>query len=192
MENPRIAVILPAGKIFDRIFTEAIAAAGLGELLRISTDLADPKLQAALATLDSCTTVIADVTARNPHAMFLAGYARALKKPILFITQSAEDFPFSGAPIVYGANTEFLRTELAARLSANRSDPTSTPGENDARAKFLSIFGDLLQKHRYEHRGPVEQNEPTVFTLIDQDMDLALVQEIARRARELNLRVRLM
>ena len=192
MENSRIGVILPAGKIFDRIFTEAIVPAGLGEVVRISTELSEAKLPAALATMETCTTIVADITARNPHAMFLAGYARALKKRILYITQHAEDFPFSEQPLVYGSNTEFLRNELVARLSGKHGESVTRHGENDARAKFLSIFGDLLKKHAHEHRGAVELNEPNVFTLVDQNMDLALVQDIARRGRELNIRVRLM
>lgn len=192
MENSRIGVILPAGNLFDRIFKEAIAPAGLGEVVRISTELSEAKLPAALATMETCTTIVADITARNPHAMFLAGYARALKKRILYITQYAEDFPFSEQPLVYGSNTEFLRNELIARLSGKQGESLTKHGENDARAKFLSIFGDLLKKHAHEHRGAVEQNEPNVFTLVDQDMDLALVQDIARRGRELNIRVRLM
>jgi hypothetical protein len=186
-------VIMPAGKLFDRIFAEGIAPIRptLGvELVRLSTDLSAAKIPSTVETLKSCSQVIADVSARNPNVMFLVGCARALEKPITCITQHAEDFPFTGNPIVYGADPNFLRSELLAQFSGEReSAPTSA---DDARAKFLSLFGDLLQKHRYEHRGTIMQDEPTVFTLIDQEMDLALVQEIARRGRELNIRVRLM
>ena len=190
MEYSRIGVILPIGKVFDRIFSEGIVPTGLGEIVRVSTELKDPNLQASLAAIDSCTRIIADVTARNPNAMFLAGYARA-HKPVLYIGQYAEDFPFSDEPLVYGGDTEFLRNALVARLSGN-ADGSISKSADDPRAKFVSLFGDLLKKHGYEQTGPIEQNEHNVFTLVDQNMDLALVQDIARRGRELNIRVRLM
>jgi hypothetical protein len=195
MEKIRIAVILPAGKLFDRTF-EAIGATeqdlGPCEFSRISTDLSGAKLKSAFTKLESANSIIADLTARNPNVMFLTGYARALKKPITFITQHAEDFPFdqSTAPIVYGSDPNFLRTELVAQLSGQRSTPSGKG--DDARAKFLSIFGDLLQKHGHEHHGPILEDQPNVYILINQDMDLPLVQDIARRARELKLRVKLM
>jgi hypothetical protein len=190
----QIAVILPAGKLFDRIFTEAIAPLATQEtqLSRISTHLTEPQLTATLQHLANSTSVIADLSARNPNVLFLTGYARALNKPITYITQHAEDFPFSAEPIVYASDLNFLRNELLSSVSGQAGQTLSAPTKDTAREKFLSIFGDLLQKHGYEHRGPIEQNEPTVFTLVDQSMDLPLVQEIARRGRELNLRVRLM
>jgi hypothetical protein len=187
-------VILPEGKVFDRIFVEGIAPIGPArgvELTRISTDLSLGKIAGILATLKSCSQVIADVSAKNPNVMFLAGCARALDRPILYITQHAEGFPFTEAPVVYGADPSFLRTELLAQVTAGPGANGGAEAE-EPRAKFIAIFGDLLQKHGYEHRGPVQQDAPNVFTLVDQDMDLSLVQEIARRGRELNIRVRLM
>jgi hypothetical protein len=196
MEKQRIAVIQPAGKIFDRTYTEAIlpiATTLNADLTRVPTDL-HQQLPSALDTLKSAQTIIADLTGLNPHIMFLTGCARALDKPIHFLTQHAETFPFESAPIVYTADLAQLRTDLISiltSLSSQTNETNSAPAENP-RAKFLSIFGDLLQKHSHEHRGPILQDEPTVFTLLEQDMDLPLVQDIARRARELGLRVRLM
>ena len=195
MEKIRIAVILPAGKLFDRTFDAIVATEqdlGPCEFVRISTDLSESKLKSTFAKLESANSIIADLTARNPNVMFLTGYARALKKPITCITQRAEDFPFdqSTPPIIYGSDPNFLRTELLHQLSDQRSTPSQRG--DDARAKFLSLFGDLLQKHAHEHRGPILEDQPNVYTLINQDMDLPLVQDIARRARELNLRVKLM
>jgi hypothetical protein len=195
MEKTSIAVILPAGKLFDRTF-DAIAATeqdlGPCEFIRISTDLSEPKLKATFNILKSANSIIADLTARNPNVMFLTGYARALKKPITCITQHAEDFPFdpSTASIIYGSDPNFLRTELLHHLSGQRSTPSGKG--DDARAKFLVIFGDLLQKHAHEHQGPILEDQPNIYTLINQDMDLPLVQEISKRARELGIRVKLM
>ena len=194
MEKRRIAVILPAGKLFDRTF-ETLAAAeqdvGPCEFIRVSTDLSEPKLKSSISALKSANSIIADLTSRNPHIMFLLGYVRALGKPITYITQHAEDFPFDqSTPIVYGADPNFLRAELLAHLSGQHTTPDNKA--DDPRAKFLSIFGDLLQKHGHEHHGPIFQEDPKIFTLINQDMDLPLVQDIARRGWELGIRVKLM
>ena len=192
MQKSRIAVLLPAGKLFDRIFADAIVPANLGDLKRLSTELSDSKLPSTLNAIKSSATVIADLSAHNPHIMFLTGYARALEKPITYLAQHAEDFPFAKSthPIIYNSDLNFLRTELVAQFSGQRTAHNN--GADDPRAKFLSTFGDLLQKHAHEHRGPILQDEPNVFTLLEQDMDLALVQDIARRGRELGIRVRLM
>ena len=58
-------------------------------------------------------------------------------------------------------------------------------------AKFREIFGDLLQEYRCEHRGVIEFDGKN-FTVREQEFDFGLVQEIANRARTLNLRVRLL
>lgn len=193
MEKQRIAAILPAGKIFDRTFTEAILPVAISldtELTRASTDL--HQLPTTLETIKSAQNIIVDLTGLNPHVMFFTGCARALDKPIHFLTQHAETFPFkTETPLVYAAHLEQLRTDLLTALS-KQTNETSSNSTHDPRAKFLAVFGDLLQKHRHEHRGAVLQDEPSVFTLLEQDMDLPLVQDIARRARELGIRVRLM
>ena len=184
----RIAAILPIGKLFDRIFDEGIAPAikELGaELIRIPPEFSK------VHSIHSADSVIADVTARNPHVLYLAGFAHALNKPIIYITQHGEDFPPGlsvAAPIIYGSDPNFLRAELIAHFSGQPPHQSS----DDPRTKFLSIFGDLLQKHGYQHRGQIILDPPNTYTLLEQDMDLPLVQDIARRARELGLRVKLM
>lgn len=193
----RVAAILPSGKLFDRVFSEGIAPAtkdlGPIEFIRITPNLStEIKLHQHFENIQSAAAVIADVTARNPHVMFLAGYARALTKQLTCITQHAEDFPFDQSerpPIIYGADLAFLRAELVAEYCGR---PGVSPSTEDPREMFLSIFGDLLKKHRYEHRGTIVLEPRNTYTLIEQDMDLPLVQEIARRARELGIRVKLM
>ena len=193
----RIATILPSGKLFERVFSEGFATAkkelGPIEFVRITPDLSsETKLHQHFENIQSAAAVIADFTARNPNVMFLAGYARALKKRLTCITQHAEDFPFDQSerpPIIYGADLAFLRAELVAEYCGRSGVPPST---EDPREMFHSIFGDLLKKHGYEHRGTIILEPPSTYTLLEQEMDLPLVQDIARRARELGLRVKLM
>ena len=92
--------------------------------------------------------------------------------------------------VLYGSDTEFLGKELVSRLSG--ASPGDSGSSQDPRAQFLRTFGDLLKKHGYEHRGEIVQEGPTTFILKDQDMELPLVQELARRGREMGIRIKLM
>lgn len=192
-----IATLLPAGKLFDRVYSEAIlpAAAAAGkEVVRLDLDFTrESAREAILRNLQSAELTIADLTGRNPHVMYLVGLAHALGAKLLLIAQHLEDFPFdphAHSPIAYAGDCHFLQAELIARLKGE-SRPAET-GASDACEKFLATFGDILTKHGYEHRGGIEMENPTTFVLLNQDMDLALVQDLARKARELGMRLKLM
>lgn len=197
MEKLRIAVILPSGRIYDLIFADGIAPmaddAG-AELVRISTDLSQSAFQSALDKLNKSQAVIADVTASNPNVMFLAGCATALKKPVTYIAHYSVDFPFKtiNDAIIHGGDSKFLKAELIAHFTVRAVRDGNEITKADARTKFMSVFGDLLVKHGYQQRGGIIEEQPNVYALLEQDMDLPLVQEIARRGRELGIRVKLM
>ena len=76
MKHSRIAAILPVGKLFDRVFDEAIAPAAKeqgAECIRIEPEFSSSgRLGAACQCLESAGLIIADITARNAHVMFLA------------------------------------------------------------------------------------------------------------------------
>jgi hypothetical protein len=197
MKWTRIVALLPAGKLFDRIFAEGIKPAADQVNLscrRLTPEFSESgQLGAICQELETSDLVIADVTARSPNVMFLAGYAQGIGREILLITQFAEDFPFDRAkhaPIIYGCDTSFLKNELLAYLRGEVKavdQPSSNPRE-----QFLATFGDLLKKHAHEHRGEIYLENPTTYVLVGQDMDLPLVQDLARRGRELGLRIKLM
>ena len=196
MKWTRIVAILPMGKLFERIFAEGIQPATKEagtECVRVEPEFSSPgRLGTICQSLESANLIIADITARNPHVMFLAGYAQGTGRQLLFITQHGEDFPFDRtrhSPIIYGSDLVFLKRELLAYL---RGEPTSETSEGTAREQFLATFGDLLEKHHHEHHGDVHLENPTTYVLVNQDMDLPLVQDLARRGRELGIRIKLM
>jgi len=197
MKRSRIAAILPIGKLSDRVFAEGIAPAAKemkAECIRIEPEFSSPgRLGAACQSLESADLIVADITARNANVMFLAGYTQGIGREVLFITQSGEDFPFDRSkhpPIVYGNDLAFLKAEFLAHLRGDANAGAQTPG--DPRQQFLATFGDLLKKHQHEHRGEIQLENPTTYVLVNQDMDLALVQDLARRGRELGIRIKLM
>lgn len=136
--------------------------------------------------------IIGDITAANPAASYAIGLADALGKSIVLLAPIQDSIPpFFGnrKVIVHRWNLDYLREELE-KLAAP-SDSKIAIDENTPAGKFQKLFGDLLKKHGYAHHGPVEF-DGTTFTLREQDMDLPLVQDLARRAKSMNLRVRLL
>jgi hypothetical protein len=128
--------------------------------------------------------------------MYGAGYAHGVGKRVLFLTSHGEDFPFDKDRhpiIIYAGNLDFLRNELSKYLHTGKT--ASAPPESassNGREKFAQIFGDILKQHHHEHRGEIEMENAKTFVLLNQDMDLALVQDLSRKARELGFRIKLM
>lgn len=63
--------------------------------------------------------LVADMTGRNPNVFYEVGYAHALGKNVVLLTQQAEDIPFDFKHfphIIYGTQIKDLRTELARRI----------------------------------------------------------------------------
>lgn len=140
--------------------------------------------------------VLAEVTGRNPHVLYFLGWAHALQKRTILLARYAEDFPFSSenlTPLIYARDLVYLREELARRIAGGGvPSDTASPSTADAREKFHQLFGDLLKKHGQDHRGIIEMENEKTFVLREQDLELALVQEMSRRARELGLRIKLL
>lgn len=177
----------PPGQI-----SEALRRCAHGALSSPIVDLNDAPLLAWKEKLTAADLVLIDITAANATACYVAGMADALQKRIILLSPLDDTVPVvfdKHRVIVHRWNLELLRAELekfAAPSSAE--DPTN---DDTPAGKFHQLFGDILRVHGYIHRGPVEFDGSS-FTLREQDMDLSLVQEIAHRAKSLNLRVRLL
>jgi len=193
-----IAALLPTGKVFDRVY-EVIAssARSIGaSCSRVGEELGSAiKTPAAGSALEAADLIITEVTSTNPHVMYKAGYAHGRGKPILFLTQHGETFPFvdiEPAPIIYGTNYDFLAEELLSYLKDGKAKETSKNKSSDTLARFEQIFGEILRTHQYQHRGEIKMENDKTFILLNQEMDLPLVQDLARKARELGVRIKLM
>lgn len=69
--------------------------------------------------INKADVVVADMTGKNPNVFYEVGYAHALDKIVLLITQSVDDIPFDlkhRQHIVYGRSIESLKTELAPKI----------------------------------------------------------------------------
>lgn len=198
----KVALVLPAGPWFEKVAAEAgalIAALG-GSCSRPGPEFASAgRLGAACAELEQAQLVVADISGKNPNTMYLAGYAHGIGKRVLFLAQHGEDLPFNREKheiIIYHANVDFLKESLEAFLrsgtlggepEAGRSAP-----QDDGRERFFELFGSIMAEHGAEHTGEIRMENEKTFLLINQDLDLAVVQHLARRAREMGLRIKLL
>lgn len=76
-------------------------------------------LQRIYNQISKADVIIADMTGRNPNVFYEAGYAHALGKPVILLTQAAEDIPFDlkhYPHIVYGGRITDLIPELERRV----------------------------------------------------------------------------
>lgn len=195
-----IAVLLPAGRFFDRLFAEAIepacAEAGI-PLTRPDPEFSSgSRLGRACAEIERAGLVLADISGRNPNILYLAGYAHGIGKQVVFLSSHAEDLPFDPARhqiIVHHGSSELLRDELRRLLQEGAApDEASASGGEVAREKFEAIFGEIMKEHGAVHAGRIEMENESTFLLLNQDLDLPVVQHLARRARELGLRIKLL
>jgi hypothetical protein len=156
------------------------------------TDLTKLPPTAWKETITVADLILVDFTSANSTAAYVVGVTDALNKRVILLTPIAE--PVAAVfekhrIIVHQWNSEFLKAELQKEVDATES--TQQINDDTPAGKFHQLFGDLLKAHGYIHRGPVEFDGST-FTVREQDMDLPLVQEIAHRAKSLNVRVRLL
>ncbi len=147
----------------------------------------------AVATVRGSELVLVDVTGAGAGAAYVAGLADAFGKKCVLLMAIREAIPaLRHLPaIVHGWNFDLLAAELRKHAGAPLVFAPAPPNESPE-GKFQRLFGDLLAAHGYRHRGPVELENESTFTLREQEMELPLAQDIARRAKSLNLRVRLL
>jgi hypothetical protein len=110
--------------------------------------------------------IVADMTGRNPNVFYEVGYAHALNKIVLLLTQDVNDIPFDlkhRQHIVYSGSIEKLRIELAEKLKWAIAE--STVRQDNVPAKdFLEftvegyrlfsapvgVSGPTIRKHQFD------------------------------------------
>jgi hypothetical protein len=69
--------------------------------------------------ISKADVIVADMTGRNPNVFYEVGYAHALDKIVILLTQKSDDIPFDlqhRQHIVYKGKIDLLRSKLVTRL----------------------------------------------------------------------------
>ena len=99
--------------------------------------------------IDGASLVIADVTGVNPNVMWELGYAQALRKPVLLLTQDPGKVPFdlrSTRVLSYQTKTELshltarLRDAIAQELAEPGRQPTLTAAQTGRRHRAFFSY----------------------------------------------------
>ena len=121
--KPFVFVLMPIDKKFDDIYKFGIkgAAKDVGAYAeRLDEQIfVEGMLDRIFNQISKADLIIADMTGRNPNVFYEVGYAHALGKITLLLTQDATDIPFDlkhRQHTVYRGSIELLRKDLADRL----------------------------------------------------------------------------
>ena len=121
--RPFVFVLMPFEAAFDDIYRFGIkgAAEEVGAYAaRVDEQMFwEGILDRVFNQINKADVVIADMTGRNANVFYEVGYAHALGKLVLLLTQDANDIPFDlkhHQHTVYGGRIEALRSDLTVKL----------------------------------------------------------------------------
>ena len=159
--KPFIFVLMPFDETFNDIYKFGIkgAAEEVGAYAeRVDEQIYDGViLERIFNQISKADVIVADMTGRNPNVFYEVGYAHALGKIVLLLTQKAEDIPFDlihRPHIIYGGKIETLRSKLAERLiwAINESKRL---GRQISERFLVSINGTEIPEASMSHEIPV-------------------------------------
>jgi Ricin-type beta-trefoil lectin domain-like len=122
--------------------------------------------------ISAADIIVAEMTGRNPTVFYEVGYAHALRKRVILLTQMAEDIPFdlkNYHHIVYGNRISVLKSNLETRIHWCIENPKEFNGSITHEIGFLIMNKkggksidvpwerDLDVVHQWESHGYVNQ-----------------------------------
>jgi hypothetical protein len=131
--KPFCFVLMPFDKSFNDIYEFGIKGACIAANLyceRVDEQIfLGSVLDRIYSQISKADVVVADMTGRNPNVFYEVGYAHALGRKVVLLTQSADDIPFDlkhFPHIIYRKEITNLKAELARYLSHLVSDDRPT------------------------------------------------------------------
>lgn len=135
--KPFVFVLMPFDPKFNDIYKFGIkgAAIDVGAYAERIDDqiFTEGMLDRIFNQISKADVIVADMTGRNPNVFYEVGYAHAIGKIVLLLTQDSNDIPFDlkhRQHIVYGGSIDTLKAELITRLewAIGEAQRQSKPG----------------------------------------------------------------
>lgn len=153
LPKPFVFVLMPFDPKFDDIYKFGIkgAANELGAYTeRLDEQLfTEGMLDRIFNQISKADVIVADMTGRNPNVFYEVGYAHALGKIVLLLTQKTEDIPFDlkhRQHTVYGGSINTLKSDLVTKLqwAIRESHRRSQLGVTERFS--IRIFGTIIPR----------------------------------------------
>jgi hypothetical protein len=121
--KPFVFVLMPFDSSFNDIYKFGIK--GAADEVGAYAERVDEQMYSGgildriFNQISKADAIVADMTGKNPNVFYEVGYAHALGKVVLLLTQNVDDIPFDfkhRPHTVYGGKIETLRTALIPRL----------------------------------------------------------------------------
>jgi len=156
--KPFIFVLMPFDKKFNDIYEFGIQGAvkevnAYAE--RVDNQIFNENiLDRIFNQINKADVIIADMTGRNPNVFYEVGYAHALGKIVLLLTQDTDDIPFDlkhRQHIVYAGQITALRSSLIERLNWAISESKKL-GKHEIERFLVSISGNEIPEASLSHK----------------------------------------
>ncbi|HUU94967.1 MAG TPA: hypothetical protein VM487_04440 [Phycisphaerae bacterium] len=169
--KPFVFVLMPFESSFDDIYTFGIkgAAEDAGAYAeRLDEQIfTEGMLDRIFNQISKADAIVADMTGRNPNVFYEVGYAHALGKIVLLLTQDSVDIPFDlkhRQHTVYGGKIQTLRDELLTKLKwAIHESRRRGQGPVTERLSIRLIDVELRQGGGQEDAPQIEGEAPSSF-----------------------------
>ena len=129
--KPFVFVLMPFHSDFDDVYQVGIkaACASAGAYCeRVDEQIfVENILDRVFNQIAKADIIVAEMTGRNPNVFYETGFAHALNKRVILLTQNADDIPFDLKQfphIVYSGKITHLRAELEKRIKWCIANPT--------------------------------------------------------------------
>lgn len=150
--KPFVFVLMPFHSDFDDIYQVGIKASCLSAgayCERVDEQIfIENILERVYNQIAKADIVIAEMTGRNPNVFYETGYAHALNKRVILLTQNSDDIPFDlkhYPHIIYGGKIARLKTELEKKIKWCIDNPTKSIAKADLDFDF-TINGEKWQE----------------------------------------------
>jgi len=173
MENttpkPYIFVVMPFAKEFDEIYESAIkpACENAGAYCeRVDEQIFEEDiLDWIYIQISKSDIIVGDMSQRNSNVFYEIGYAHALNKRVILLTQNANDIPFDlkhRPHIIYEGKTSLLKEQLEKRIRYcidNPNDPLGAKihGFPQLQGRWESIW------HIQKEDGSINKHTETLY-----------------------------
>jgi len=143
--KPFVFVLMPFAKEFNNTYQLGIKSAceGAGAYCeRVDEQFYDGDIiQRVYNQIAKADIIVADMTGRNPNVFYETGYAHALNKRVVLLTQNVKDIPFDlqhYSHVVYDGNDIVdLKKQLETRIRWSIENPQKSLTSVDIDLEFI-------------------------------------------------------